>query len=154
MGSALFFWGQKHQELWPWNCTVTLRPWFQNSTLSVTISQAFTARIAQFSTESVMHSTDKVHITSALLSTAKRALQGWAVPTICAPAHPPATQNNCMDTVLSLLAAVRIVIVTKVCSLTWHSSRGSGQCLINAFFGEMGVPFHGGIPPLENSTWN
>lgn len=49
-----------------------------------------------------MHSTDKVHITSALLSTAKRALQGWAVPTICAPAHPPATQNNCMDTLLTL----------------------------------------------------
>lgn len=39
------------------------------------------------------------------------------------------------------LAAFRVVIVTKGCSLTWLSLMGSGQCLINAFFGKMVFPF-------------
>lgn len=85
---SAFFWGQKHWELWDGNFTMVLSPWFQSATLSVTNSQAATPRTAPFSTESAVASTDEVHLTEALLCTARRARRACSLLTICAPAHP------------------------------------------------------------------
>lgn len=57
---------------------------------------------------------------------------------------------------LSPLAAFRVVIVTVGPVHSPHLTHLKGlradECLINAFFGNMGAPFHGAIPSLQNSV--